>query len=144
VLWPRPDEQLEGGIGYVHFDFAEIERKTREAHEKWFALVMARATNDLQRQGYEAQKRFFEPMLAAQIEMLRLVSEGCTPEFIGRVIGSHVGNIMVNAIEASTDHRAMGDEMYDAIGKAIRSLAGDVDGYFSTVVEVTGVRGGRA
>ena len=131
-------------MGYVHFDLAEIEKKTREANGKWFAEVMARATDSLQRQSYEAQNRFFEPMLAAQIEMLRLVNEGRSPKFIGRVIGAHVGNIMINAISNSTDHRAMGDEMYDAIGMAIRSLAGEVDGHFSTTVEVRGEAGGRA
>lgn len=131
-------------MGYVHFDFAEIERQMRHMRDEGHARVMASATSDLQRQGYEAQNRFFESMLSAQIEMLRLVADGRAPAFIGRVIGAHVGNIMINAISASTDPRALGDAMYDAMGKAIRSLAGEVEGFHSTTIEVTGEAGGRA
>lgn len=129
---------------YVHFDLAEIERKMREARDKGFALAMDSATSDLQRQGYEAQNRFFESMLSADLEMFRLMNEGHSPKFIGRTIGAHIGNIMINAISASTDNRAMGNEMYDAIGRAIRSLGGEVDGNYMTTVEVIGQTGGRA
>ena len=131
-------------MGYVHFDLAEIERKMREARDKGFARSMSRAKSDLERQGYEAQNRFFESMLSANLEMFRLMSEGRSPKFIGRTIGAHIGNIMINAISASPDNRAMGNEMYDAIGRAIRSLGGEVDGCFTTTIEVSGEVGGRA
>ena len=131
-------------MGYVHFDFTEIEKQMRAMRDEGFAQVMASATNDLQRQGFEAQNRFFESMLSAQIEMLRLVADGHAPAFIGRVIGAHVGNIMINAISASTDPRALGDAMYDAMGKAIRSLSGEMEGFHSIMIEVNGEAGGRA
>ncbi|TKD12922.1 hypothetical protein FBT96_20070 [Rhodobacter capsulatus] len=131
-------------MGYVHFDFTEIERQMRAMRDDAFVQAMSSATNDLQRQGFEAQNRFFESMLSAQIEMLRMVAEGRSPKFVGRVIGAHVGNIMINAISASTDPRALGDAMYDAMGKAIRSLAGEVEGFHSTMIEVSGEAGGRA
>lgn len=131
-------------MGYVHFDFIEIERQMRAMRDDAFAQAMASATNDLQRQGFEAQNQFFESMLSAQIEMLRMVAAGHGPNFVGLVIGAHVGNIMINAISASPDPRALGDAMYDAMGKAIRSLAGEVEGLTSTMIEVSGEAGGRA
>lgn len=130
---------------YVHFDLAEYEQALRQVRDATLPIVIAQAKSDRERDGYLVQDRFFDAQLAALIEMMRLLNEGRSADYVGRAVGQLLGNIGLNTLAASEDPSACHATMAATIEASLQHLAGATPaGFHVGQVTLNGTKGGRA
>lgn len=132
-------------MSYVHFDLKQVEKAMRDVRAEAMPRLLNGAASEEEVMGYLVQDRFFEAIVATQVEMIRLLNEDRTPEYIGMTLGVFIGNVTANTLAASADPVACWSRMQRALLKAIAALNGDdASGLQVTSAEICGTTGGRA
>ncbi|MGK7729503.1 hypothetical protein ACSQ8B_26205 [Marinovum sp. F03] len=133
-------------MSYVHFDLAEVEAAMREVRERSLPVALQSISSADTKVAMLAQDRFFEAGVAAQLEAVRLRNEGRSAEFIGMVVGSFIGNAVVNAISASDEPERCLGVLELVMGQIIEvwAQAGGGADVSPFVARITGTAGGRA
>lgn len=115
-------------MAHVHFDLDEAARKMRKMRDDTVLVILASARSDTTRDGYIAQDRFFETLISAQVEMLRMLNDGRDARFVGTTVGAIVGTIITNTLLASDDEAA-------CLAALQRSLDRSFDRYYHGATE---------
>ncbi|MDR5655224.1 hypothetical protein [Ruixingdingia sedimenti] len=130
---------------HVHFDIAEAERKIRASHDELIRRVRIENIGGDDLTANEIQNRLFEPLLAAQLEILRMRNDGVPPEFIGIAAGDFIGNVAFHAAVSASD----GERCWAALVSAFVSVVsagfgGEAAECMMQGFELAGQTGGRA
>lgn len=132
-------------MNHVHYDLTQVEAQMRKLRAEVFPQILAAAT-EVDRQAFLAQDALWEPCLALQLGVIRMVNEGRAPTFVGKTLGSIIGNVVLNAVTNSADPDATLQGVIETWNRVIVShLGGDEDeGVTGGAVDIVGERGGRA
>lgn len=132
-------------MSYSYFEPGQVEAAMREMRETALQRVLAGATTATEKIGYLQQDRFFEPMLAAQLQMVGLLNENVCADRIGKVVGSFLGSIIVNTISASAEPEVCWVALNQSMMRMVNILGeDDLPDISASTIEIVGTPGGRA
>lgn len=130
--------------GYFYANPAEYERISRANASAGFQQAMAAAKTEASRTAFMAQRDLAALALGVELEVLRLLNEGCDEALVAKVAGVAIGNIICNVVSMMNGDDAL-SRLFDGIDAALASAAGeDVPGVTVATASCPVTPSGRA